>query len=340
MHRAENCCSRLPGPRATFRIHRRGSISLAPHVHTRAGVSGNSLAWHPARLMHVRPHWPSVRRPGRCATKHSFSWLLRFAASIERRQAAERGENYAAREQSRHCHRRGAWHGRGRGTLFAREGAKVVVADVLGAQAETVAADIRASGGNATAATIDVTSEPAWVALIENTVARFGCLDILVNNAGISGSSVGDPDGLEGWQRIIAVNQTSVFLGTKLAAEEMAKTGGGSIVNISSIMGFVGGPSGHPAYSASKGAVRIYTKSAAVRYGPLGIRVNSVHPGYMPPMLNATNANERADKIALTPLRRLGEPIEVAYGVLFLASDEASFVTGTELVIDGGFIAQ
>ena len=120
----------------------------------------------------------------------------------------------------------------------------------------------------------------------------------------------------------------------------MAKTSGGSIVNISSIMGFVGGASGHPAYSASKGAVRIYTKSAAVRYGPLGVRVNSVHPGYMPPMLNATNANERGEKIAATPLRRLGEPIEVAYGVLFLASDEASFVTGTELVIDGGYIAQ
>src|SRR5580704_8111752 len=99
-------------------------------------------------------------------------------------------------------------------------------------------------------------------------------------------------------------------------------------------------PAAIPPIAASKGAVRIYTKSAAVRYGPLGIRVNSVHPGYMPPMLNATNANERADKIALTPLRRLGEPIEVAYGVLFLASDEASFVTGTELVIDGGYIAQ
>jgi len=237
----------------------------------------------------------------------------------------------------------GAAHGMGEAEarLFAQEGAKVVVADVLGEQAEAVAADIRASGGEeAIAATIDVTSEPAWVALIEKTVARYGQLDILVNNAGISGSSVGDPDGLEGWHRIIAVNQTSVFLGTKLAAEQMAKTGGGSIVNISSIMGFVGGASGHPAYSASKGAVRIYTKSAAVRYGPLGIRVNSVHPGYMPPMLNATNANERADKIALTPLRRLGEPIEVAYGVLFLASDEASFVTGTELVIDGGYIAQ
>ena len=236
----------------------------------------------------------------------------------------------------------GAAHGMGEAEarLFAKEGARVVVADVLGKEAEAVAADIRASGGNAIAAAIDVTSEPEWVALIGKTLATYGRIDILVNNAGISGSSVGDPDGLEGWQRVIAVNQTSVFLGTKLAAEQMAKTGGGSIVNISSIMGFVGGPSGHPAYSASKGAVRIYTKSAAVRYGPLGVRVNSVHPGYMPPMLNATNANERDEKIAATPLRRLGEPIEVAYGVLFLASDEASFVTGTELVIDGGYIAQ
>jgi len=236
----------------------------------------------------------------------------------------------------------GAAHGMGEeeARLFAREGAKVVVADILDDLAEAVASDIRAEGGEAIAAKIDVTSEPGWVALIAKTVARYGRLDILVNNAGISGSSVGDPDGLDGWERIITVNQTSVFLGTKLAAAQMAKTGGGSIVNISSIMGFVGGASGHPAYSASKGAVRIYTKSAAVRYGPLGIRVNSVHPGYMPPMLNATNANERADKIALTPLGRLGKPIEVAYGVLFLASDEASFVTGAELVIDGGYIAQ
>ncbi len=224
--------------------------------------------------------------------------------------------------------------------LFAAEGAKVVVADLLGDAAETVAAGIRAGGGEAVAATIDVTSEPAWVSLIAKTLAGYGRLDILVNNAGISGSSVGDPDGLEGWLRVIAVNQTSVFLGTKLAAGQMAKTGGGSIINISSIMGFIGGASGHPAYHASKGAVRIYSKAAAVRYGPSGVRVNTVHPGYMPPMLNATNAGERADKIAATPLRRLGRPIEVAYGVLFLASDEASFITGTELVIDGGYIAQ
>jgi NAD(P)-dependent dehydrogenase (short-subunit alcohol dehydrogenase family) len=224
--------------------------------------------------------------------------------------------------------------------LFAAEGAKVVVADILADDAEAVAAAIRADGGAAISAKIDVSSEAEWKSLIDKTLTAYRRLDILVNNAGISGSSVGDPDGLDGWHRIIAVNQTSVFLGTRLAAEQMAKTGGGSIVNISSIMGFVGGAGGHPAYHASKGAVRIYSKAAAVRYGPLGVRVNTVHPGYMPPMLNATNAGERDDKIALTPLRRIGKPIEVAYGVLFLASDEASFVTGAELVIDGGFIAQ
>src|SRR5262245_9807386 len=236
----------------------------------------------------------------------------------------------------------GGGHGMGEAEarLFAAEGARVLVADILDREAERVAAGICAAGGEAAAATIDVTNEREWVTLIGKTVSTYGRLDILVNNAGISGSSVGDPDGLDGWDRIIAVNQTSVFLGTKLAAEQMAKTGGGSIVNISSIMGFVGGTGGHPAYHASKGAVRIYSKAAAVRYGPLGVRVNTVHPGYMPPMLNATNAAERDDKIAMTPLRWIGKPIEVAYGVLFLASDEASFVTGAELVIDGGFIAQ
>jgi NAD(P)-dependent dehydrogenase (short-subunit alcohol dehydrogenase family) len=184
-----------------------------------------------------------------------------------------------------------------------------------------------------------VTSENDWQALIAETIRTYGRLDILVNNAGISGSAVGDPDGFEGWQKLMSINAASVFLGTKLAAAAMIPNGRGSIVNISSIMGFIGGADSHPAYSASKGAVRLYTKSAAAKYGPSGIRVNSVHPGYMPPMLNATNAAGRASKIEATPLRRLGEPIEVAYGVLFLASDEASFITGTELVIDGGYIA-
>ncbi len=236
----------------------------------------------------------------------------------------------------------GGAHGMGEAEarLFAREGAAVVIADMLVAEGEAVAADIAASQGRARFVRTDVTSESDWQRLIAETIATYGRLDILVNNAGISGSAVGDPDALEGWTRLMAVNASSVFLGTKLAAAAMMPNGRGSIVNISSIMGFVGSSENHPGYAASKGAVRLYTKVAASKYGPSGIRVNSVHPGYLPPMLNATNAGTRAAKIEATPLRRLGEPIEVAYGVLFLASDEASFITGTELVIDGGYIAQ
>ncbi|HTC10930.1 MAG TPA: glucose 1-dehydrogenase [Acetobacteraceae bacterium] len=236
----------------------------------------------------------------------------------------------------------GGAHGMGacEARLFAQEGAKVVIADVLQQEGDAVAADIAAGQAQARFVRTDVTSESDWVRLIDATLTVFGQLDILVNNAGISGSSVGDHDGLEGWNRVIAVNATSAFLGTKLAAAAMAKSGGGAIVNISSIMGIVGGPEGHPAYHASKAAVRNYTKAAACRYGPMGVRVNSVHPGYLPPMLNATNAGTRQAKIAATPLRRLGEAIDVAYGVLYLASDEASFVTGAELTIDGGYIAQ
>jgi NAD(P)-dependent dehydrogenase (short-subunit alcohol dehydrogenase family) len=236
----------------------------------------------------------------------------------------------------------GGAHGMGavEAKLFAEHGATVVVADLLEREGEEVAAAIRDTGGQARFARLDVTDDQNWARVIADTVAAHGRLDILVNNAGISGSSVGDPDGEAGWQRLIAVNATSVYLGTRRAAAEMAKTGGGAIVNISSIMGIVGGADGHPGYHASKAAVRNYTKTAAVRYGPQGVRVNSVHPGYLPPMLNATNANMRADKVPLTPLRRTGTPIEVAYGVLFLACDEASFVTGAELAIDGGWLAQ
>jgi NAD(P)-dependent dehydrogenase (short-subunit alcohol dehydrogenase family) len=236
----------------------------------------------------------------------------------------------------------GGAHGMGEAEarLFAKEGAAVVIADMLTEQGEAVAADIAGSQGRARFVRTDVTSETDWQKLISETIAAYGRLDILVNNAGISGSSVGDVDGLEGWHKLLSVNAASVFLGTKLAAAAMMPNGRGSIVNISSIMGFVGSADSHPGYAASKGAVRLYTKAAAAKYGPSGVRVNSVHPGYMPPMLNATNAVGRASKIEATPLRRLGEPIEVAYGVLFLASDEASFITGTELVIDGGYIAQ
>ncbi len=236
----------------------------------------------------------------------------------------------------------GGAHGMGEAEarLFAKEGAAVVIADVLTDKGEAVAADINAGQGRAMFVKTDVTSEADWKALIEKTIAAYGKLDILVNNAGISGSAVGDQDSLDGWNKLIAINQTGVFLGTTLAAKEMAKAGKGAIVNISSIMGFIGGAEGSMGYSASKGAVRIMSKSAALRWGPQGVRVNTVHPGYMPAMLNGTNAGGRAAKIPQTPLRRLGEPIEVAHGVLFLASDDASFITGTELVIDGGYIAQ
>ena len=229
--------------------------------------------------------------------------------------------------------------------LFAAEGAKVVVADILEHEAEIVAADIRAGGKEAMAAKIDVTSESEWVGLIAKAVATYGKLDILVNNAGISGSSVGDPDGVEGWHRIIAVNQTSVFLGTRLAAEQMVKTGGGSIINISSIMGFVGSTSGHPAYHASKGAVRIYSKAAAVRYGPSGVGVNTVHPGVIDtaiwtkiPVSAGRNVPIDPNEVAKTgvPFGRAGQAQEIANGVLFLASDASSYMTDAELVIDGG----
>ncbi len=226
--------------------------------------------------------------------------------------------------------------------LFAREGAKVVIADLLEPDGQQVAAEIAAVGGEALFVRTDVTSEANWQHTVQMAKERFGRLDILVNNAGLSSTSAADPLDSEGWRRIMEVNATGVFLGSKHAVTAMQASGGGAIVNISSIMGFVGGESGHPAYHASKGAVRLLTKALAVRYGPLGIRVNSVHPGFMPPMRSARPRSEAAmqDLIAQTPLRRTGEPIEVAYGVLFLASGEASFITGTELVIDGGFIAR
>lgn len=223
--------------------------------------------------------------------------------------------------------------------LFAKHGAKVVIADLLQEDAEAVKADITNNGGEAIFIHTDVTSEASWQNLIQQTLSRWGKLDILINNAGINISGSDNPD-LQGWNRIMEVNATGVFLGTKHAIEPMRQNGGGSIVNISSIAGFVGSEDGHPAYYASKGAVRIFTKAMAVKHGPHGIRVNSVHPGLLPPMRTANPDTTRRDQyIRQTPLRRTGERIEVAYGVLFLASDEASFITGTELVIDGGFIA-
>ena len=225
--------------------------------------------------------------------------------------------------------------------MFAREGASVVVTDITDDDGEAVAREIEDSGGEAAFVHTDVTSEESWRHAVETTLERYGKVDILVNNAGISSGIFSDPLDVDGWSRIMDVNATGVYLGTRAVIPAMQEARAGSIVNISSIMGFVAGDYGHPAYHASKGAVRIFTKATAVRYGPDGIRANSVHPGYMPPMRTSVrDPADRDEHVRLTPLRRIGETTEVANGVLFLASDEASFITGTELVIDGGFIAR
>ena len=237
----------------------------------------------------------------------------------------------------------GAAHGMGEATarLFAREGAKVIIADVLEREGEIVAQSIVANGGSAMFVRLDVAEEPQWIAAIAATIARYGRLDVLVNNAGISGA-VPDRMSTEYFDRLMSINARGTFLGVKYAVAEMQKTGGGAIVNLSSISGFVGQAFVHMGYSAAKAAIRVLTKSAAVQYGKDGIRVNSVHPGMMPPMLTSVTAADPAlrEKILATvPLGRAGTADEAAWAVLFLASDEASYITGTELVVDGGYLA-
>ncbi len=238
----------------------------------------------------------------------------------------------------------GAAHGMGAedARLFAREGAKVAIADIREEDARKVEAEIAEAGGEAMVIMLDVSKEDQWEQAVAAVVSKFGKLDILVNNAGISGSGESDSSSTNAWDRLIDINAKSVFLGMKHAIPEMEKIGGGAIVNISSISGLVGQESIHPGYNASKGAVRLVTKAAAVQHAKSGIRVNSVHPGMLPPMLTSFqrgNPNREAMN-ANVPMGREGEPIEVANAVLFLASDEASYITGTELVVDGGFTAK
>jgi NAD(P)-dependent dehydrogenase (short-subunit alcohol dehydrogenase family) len=226
--------------------------------------------------------------------------------------------------------------------MFAREGAKVVVADLLEAEGQQVVAAITADGGEAVFQRLDVTSEEDWQEAVTTTVSRFGKLDILVNNAGLSGTYTDDLMNTEAWDRLLQVNAKGVFLGMKYAIPAMQQAGGGSIVNISSISGFVGQAHIHMGYNASKGAVRLATKSAAVQYAKDGIRINSVHPGMMPPMRSAVGSADpalRQQRLALVPMGRPGRREEVGYAVLFLASDEASYITGTELAVDGGYLA-
>jgi NAD(P)-dependent dehydrogenase (short-subunit alcohol dehydrogenase family) len=232
--------------------------------------------------------------------------------------------------------------GQSEATIFAREGARVVVADLLEAEGARTVDTIKASGGQARFIKLDVTSEAEWRAAVEATVAAFGTLDVLVNNAGISGTFDQDMLSTSAWDNLMNVNARGVFLGMKFAIPVMQRGGHGAIVNISSISGFVGQTGVHMGYNASKGAVRIMTKTAAVQFAKDGIRVNSVHPGFMPPMRTSKTSADpewRAKMLKAVPMKREGRVEEVAHAVLFLASDEASYITGTELVVDGGYLA-
>ena len=226
--------------------------------------------------------------------------------------------------------------------LFAKEGAAVVIGDVLEDQGRLVESEIAESGGRALFVRFDVTKEADWRRAVQEAVGRFGALNVLVNNAAILRTEAVLETTEEAWDSVMSVNAKGVFLGTKTAIPEMRKAGGGSIINISSGAGITGSRQS-AAYHASKGAVRIFTKAAAVQYAPENIRVNSVHPGPIDTEMLAASAQNRGGRTEPgreIPLGRPGRPEEVAYGVLYLASDESSYVTGSELVIDGGRTAQ
>ncbi|MGE0717329.1 MAG: SDR family NAD(P)-dependent oxidoreductase [Alphaproteobacteria bacterium] len=222
--------------------------------------------------------------------------------------------------------------GRAVSELFVKEGATVFASDI--------ASPKQAYSDGIEAMRLDVTSEPDWAASIDAIVRKHGRLDVLINNAGIIAYEPLHALEMDAWMKMIAVDQTGVFLGMREAVRVMRKRTSGSIVNISSIWGSAAVAGAH-AYHAAKGAVRNMSKNAAMTYVADGIRVNSVHPGFIHTSLTDAQAADLNDAvIASTPMKRGGKPIEVAYGCLFLASDEASYVTGAELVIDGGYLAQ
>ena len=228
--------------------------------------------------------------------------------------------------------------------LFVDQGARVVVADIDDDKGNALEADLNKNGEVAMYRKLDVTQESRWIEVVGETMAKWGRLDVVVNNAGMSGAkgrATVEDTIVDNWDTVFAVNSTAVMLGTKTAIPAMRKNGGGSVVNVSSIFGIVGSPAG-AAYHASKGAARTFSKAAAVQYAPDNIRVNSVHPGFTdtPMTLDIHSQKEIRDaRLAMTPMGRLGLPIDIAYGILYLASDEAGWVTGTELIIDGGEIA-
>jgi NAD(P)-dependent dehydrogenase (short-subunit alcohol dehydrogenase family) len=237
----------------------------------------------------------------------------------------------------------GGASGIGRATcrLFGREGARVAVADVDEAGGRAVATEVVRDGGRATFHRLDVTAEEEWANVIDDVLREHGRLDVLVNNAGRGGGparAVAERVALEDWNVTMGVNATGLMLGTKHAIPAMRRAGGGAIVNVVSIYAMVGSRAA-TAYHASKGAARALTRATAVQYASEGIRVNAVFPGFVETAMTAeihARPGVREERTALTPLGRLGEPEDIAPGILYLASDEARFATGTELVIDGG----
>ena len=226
--------------------------------------------------------------------------------------------------------------------LFAREGASVCIADILEDEGRRLEAEIAEAGGHAIFVRLDVTNEDDWQHAVDSVVSSFGKLDVLVNNAGIYQMATVEETTVEGWDRVLDVNAKGVFLGIRASIPAMRDAGGGSIVNISSVAGLLGSRMS-TAYNASKGAVRLLTKTTAIQYARDGIRANSVHPGPIDTDMLAqvyTGPEGREQRRSQIPLARIGTAEDVANGVLFLASDESSYMTGSELVIDGGWSAQ
>jgi len=238
----------------------------------------------------------------------------------------------------------GAASGIGKATAhrLANEGAIVVLTDINDAAGNDVAATLRDLGADAMFIHHDVAEPQDWQRVIDDTIAAYAGLDILVNNAGMGDLLNIDEAPLEDWNRTIAINQTSIYLGMKLASPHLKASGHGSVINISSIFGISGGFGTSPAYHAAKGAVRTLTKNVALLWAQQGVRVNSVHPGFIDtPILDAVKGTDFEQvMIDLTPMGRLGRPEEIAAAIAYLASDDASFVTGSELVVDGGYLAR